>query len=162
MASLLPCRQKGYRPVNRDRLEQRCTDWIGVFADLGQSGAPSIKMLAEIAEPDINFRDPFNDIHGLQLLHLLLVHTRKQVSSLQFDAQDCAWSGNTVYIKWRMTGRIRFIGDWLVEGVSEVEFSENAKVLSHIDHWDAASQFYGHLPVIGWLLRRLSSPARIS
>jgi len=95
-------------------------------------------------------------------LHRLLLHTRAQVSSPRFEAQDCAWSGNTVYIKWQMTGRVRFIGDWLVEGISEVEFSGNAKVLSHIDHWDAAAQFYGRLPVIGWLLRRLSSPARIS
>ena len=148
--------------MNPDWLEQGCTNWIGVFADLQQSGVPSIEALAEIVEPDVYFRDPFNDIHGLQDLHRLLLHTREQVSSPRFDTLDSAWSGNTVYIKWRMTGRVRFIGDWLVEGVSEVEFSKNAKVLSHIDHWDAATQFYNRLPVIGWLLRRLSSPARIS
>ena len=148
--------------MNRDWSEQRCTEWIAVFADLQQSGVPTLEALAEIAEPDVYFHDPFNDIRGLQDLQRLLLHTREQVSSLRFDTLDSAWSGNTVYIKWRMTGRVRFIGEWLVEGVSEVEFSKNAKVQSHIDHWDAATQFYNRLPVIGWLLRRLSSPARIS
>ena len=148
--------------MNRDWLEQRCNGWIAVFAGLGIDGVPSIESLAEVAETDVRFSDPFNDIRGLEALHKLLEHTRSQVTSLQFEVQDRAWSGNTVYIKWRMTGHVRVIGEWVVDGVSEVVFSEDAKVKSHIDHWDAAAQFFGHLPLIGQLLRLLSLPARIS
>ena len=148
--------------MNRDWLEQRCNEWIAVFAGLGIDGVPSIESLAEVAETDVRFSDPFNDIRGLEALHKLLEHTRSQVTSLQFEVQDRAWSGNTVYIRWRMHGRVRVIGEWVVEGVSEVLFSEDAKVKCHVDHWDASTQFFGRLPLIGWLLRLLSSPARIS
>ena len=148
--------------MNRDWLEQRCDEWIAIFAGLGDGGVPSIESLAGVAEADVRFTDPFNDIRGLEALQKLLEHTRKQVRSVQFEVQDRAWSGNTVYIRWRMRGRVRVIGEWVVEGVSEVEFSEDAKVVCHIDHWDASTQFFGRLPLIGWLLRLLSRPARIS
>ena len=78
--------------MNRDWLEQRCDEWIAIFAGLGDGGVPSIESLAGVAEADVRFTDPFNDIHGLEALQKLLEHTRRQVRSLQFEVQDRALS----------------------------------------------------------------------
>lgn len=42
---------------------------------------------------------------------------------------------------------------WPVDGVSEVHLTPDGKVAAHLDHWDAGSQFYARLPVLGFLIR---------
>ena len=60
-----------------------------------------------------------------------------------------------------MTARVRVIGDWRVEGMSEIRFAPDGRVTDHQDHWDAATQFYGRLPLIGPALRWLGRSARV-
>jgi len=60
-----------------------------------------------------------------------------------------------------MTARVRVIGDWQEEGMSDVHFAPDGRVADHQDHWDAAAQFYGRLPLVGPLLRWLGRPARV-
>ena len=147
---------------DRQHLQAQCDRWIRLFGELNDAGVPGLGRLRDIAVAEVHFRDPFNDVTGLAWVQRLLEHTRRQVSALQFSVHDTAWSGSTAYVRWTMTGRVRVIGDWQVEGISEIRFAEDGRVAAHIDHWDAASQFYAHLPLIGWLLRRIAGKARIS
>ena len=98
----------------------------------------------------------------MESLQHVFEHTHRHVRSVQFNVHETAWSGRTAYVRWTMTGYVKVIGEWRVEGVSEISFAEDGRVASHIDHWDAASQFYARLPVIGWLLRRIAASARVS
>jgi hypothetical protein len=148
--------------AEEQHLQAQCDRWIRLFSELSNTGAPGLGQLQDIAVADVQFRDPFNDVTGLAWVQRLLEHTRRQVSALCFIVHDTAWSGTTAYVRWTMTGRVRVIGDWRVEGVSEIRFAEDGRVAAHIDHWDSASQFYGRLPVIGWLLRHIAAKARIS
>ena len=43
--------------------------------------------------------------------------------------------------------------EWVVNGVTILKFNSELKVIEHIEHWDAASQFYERFPFIGWLMR---------
>lgn len=135
--------------------------WIGLFADLDRAGVPSAAALRGIATEDVRFCDPFNDLRGIEHLRRLLTHTRQQLPGARFEVLDSAWSDPRAYLRWRMTARVRVLGDWRVEGMSEVRFAPDGRVVEHLDHWDAAGQFYGRLPLIGSLLRWLGSPARI-
>lgn len=136
--------------------------WISLFTDLDQSGVPSAAHLATIADPGVRFRDPFNDVRGIEPLRRLLAHSRRQLPGARFEVLDTAWSAPTAYLKWRMAARVKVLGDWQVEGVSEVRFAPDGRVAEHLDHWDAAEQFYGRLPLIGPLLRWLARPARVT
>ena len=147
---------------DRQWLESRCAAWIRLFSELGTAGVPSLEQLSAVAVDDVHFTDPFNDIHGLDALQKVFEHTAMHVSAVRFTVHDMAWSETTAYVRWTMTGRVRVIGEWRVEGVSEIRFADDGRVMSHIDHWDAASQFFGRLPLIGWLLRRIAAPARVS
>jgi hypothetical protein len=148
--------------ADRQRLERQCARWIQLFSELESSGVPSLDQLSGVAVDEVHFSDPFNDIHGLDSLQRVLQHTCRHVRSLHFTVHDTAWSDMTAYVRWTMTGRLRGVGEWRVDGVSEIRFADDGRVMEHIDHWDAASQFFGRLPLIGWLLRRLSAPARVS
>jgi hypothetical protein len=140
-------------------MEETCAAWIALFTELGASGAPSAERLAGLAVDEVRFRDPFNDLRGREPLRRLLEHTRRQVRDPRFEVLDTAWSGRTVYLQWVMTGRVPVLGDWRVEGLSQVCFAEDGRVESHLDYWDAAEQFYGRLPVLGPLLRRIGARA---
>lgn len=135
--------------------------WIGLFADLDRAGVPSAAALRGIATEDVRFCDPFNDLRGIEHLRRLLTHTRQQLPGARFEVLDTAWSDPRAYLRWRMTARVRVLGDWRVEGMSEVRFAPDGRVVEHLDYWDAAGQFYGRLPLIGSLLRWLGRPARI-
>ena len=139
-----------------------CEAWTGVFTALAREGVPPAERLAELATDDVRFRDPFNDVRGLVALQKILAHTRQHVPSLEFRIDDTAWSQQVAYVKWVMTGRLKWLGAWRVEGVSEIRFDDDGRVCEHLDHWDAAGQFYGRLPLIGWCLRRIGAAARVT
>jgi steroid delta-isomerase len=135
--------------------EQNCHDWIELFVRLGADGAPSLERLAQITRADVRFRDPFHDLSGQEALRALLQHTARQVREVKFDLLDSAVSGQHVYLKWRMSGKVRLLGDWQVLGMSELVFDNDGQLCLHQDYWDAAEQFYARLPFIGWLWRWL-------
>ena len=147
---------------NRHDLEEQCSTWVSLFGELGVNGVPTLAQLSAIAVDDVRFRDPFNDVHGLESLQHVFDHTLRHVRWVHFSVHETAWCGRSAYVRWTMTGHLKIIGEWRVEGVSEIIFADDGRVASHIDHWDAASQFYARLPVIGWLLRRIGASARVS
>ena len=147
---------------NRQHLEEQCSRWVSLFGELGVNGVPTLAQLSAIAVDDVRFCDPFNDVHGMESLQHVFEHTHRHVRSVKFNVHKTAWSGRTAYVRWTMTGNVKVIGEWRVEGVSEISFTDDGRVASHIDHWDAASQFYARLPFIGWLLRRIGASARVS
>lgn len=111
--------------------------------------------LRALAAPGMHFRDPFNDLIGADKVVRSLELGYEHVEHMRFEFLDEAWSGRTCYYRWRFFFRPkRFSGgrDWIIEGMSEVRFDEAGLVVEHLDHWDAASQFYARLPVLGRLI----------
>ena len=147
---------------NRQHLEEQCSRWVSFFSELEVNGVPSLEQLSSIAIDDVRFCDPFNDVHGVESLQHVFEHTLRHVRSVSFSVHETAWTGRTAYVRWTMTGNVKVIGEWRVEGVSEIIFADDGKITSHTDHWDAATQFYARLPVIGWPLRRVGASARVS
>ena len=121
-----------------------------------------MERLEQITSDDVRFVDPFNDLVGRPALQRLLEHTRSQVANVRFEVFDIAQSGDHTYLKWQMKGDVRLLGAWQVTGMSELKFDADGKIVEHLDYWDASTQFYAHLPIIGRLLKRLRSLASIS
>ena len=72
----------------------------------------------------------------------------------QFKVSEVMQQGLVAYLKWDFTFRLSPNDvQHSFEGVSRVEFSEDAKVLSHVDYWDAAFNVYEKIPLVGGLLR---------
>ena len=112
----------------------------------------SLERLHEFVSEDVCFRDPFNEAHGVEAMTRVFRHMFTQLSHVRFRVLHAAASGETCLLAWRFEARLRG-RDWSFEGASVVHFDAEGKVVEHIDHWDAARDFYERLPVIGWLLR---------
>lgn len=132
------------------------------WADFFESLTPDrLEDIASLCHADVRFKDPFNDVHGVNKVRQVFEHMFDTVDCPGFTVTDIAVSGRTAYLRWNFTflpkGRT---DEWSITGMSEVLFDPDLKVVSHIDHWDAGEQFYARLPLLGWLIRRIR--ARLS
>ena len=112
----------------------------------------SLPGLKDFCAPEVAFRDPFNDVAGIDALEAVFRKMFEDVAEPHFKVKDYALSGRTAYLCWDFTFRARGRA-WSIDGMSEVTFDDEGKVLRHIDHWDAASQFYETVPFLGTLIR---------
>jgi hypothetical protein len=115
----------------------------------------TLKNLDSVVTADVRFRDPFNEVRGVEAYRRLLAKMFEAVPDVRFTVSHQAVDGETCFLRWRCQGTLKALGgkSWLVEGMSELRFGPDGRVREHIDHWDAAAQFYERLPIIGGLLR---------
>ncbi len=116
----------------------------------------TIDRLDSLVSETVRFRDPFNAIEGRTNFKQLFRDMFDDVDEPRFEITDGAMSTRTAYLRWTFTFRMRGKKrSWHIDGMSEIHFDDNGLVEAHLDHWDAASQFYEKLPVIGFLYRTI-------
>lgn len=121
----------------------------------------SLAKLDDLVVDDVWFRDPFNDVRGAEAMRRIFIHMFEHVRGPRFYVTHRAFDGRICFLRWRLVAHVRMMGNepWTVEGVSEIHFDDYGRVTVHLDHWDAASQFYERLPVIGRVFRFIRSRA---
>lgn len=138
------------------------------YADAFERLTPDALLgLRVLCRADVVFVDPFNEVRGIDGFVAVFEHMFRTVEAPRFEVLDTALGrdSRTGYVKWRMTGRARR-GSFEIDitGMSEVAFDATGLVARHVDHWDAASQLYARLPVVGpavrWLGRRFAVDVR--
>ncbi|MEC8774389.1 MAG: nuclear transport factor 2 family protein [Pseudomonadota bacterium] len=100
---------------------------------------------------DVRFKDPFNDVRGVDAMRRIFQHMFENVQDVKFRAQDMASEGPMCLMSWHFEGKLRG-NTWAFDGASIIRFAEDGRVTEHIDHWDAGGAFYERLPIIGLLL----------
>ena len=129
--------------------------WEGLTPD-------TVARLRERCAPDIRFVDPFNDLTGIERLESLLFHMFQTLETPRFKVEDRAMGRHAGYLRWRFSATLRG-RPIALDGMSEVRFDGNGKVTLHHDHWDASTQIYGRIPILGAAIRLvrklLSAPA---
>ena len=133
--------------------------YIRLFEELSME---RLKGIEGFVSADIKFKDPFNDLSGLDAFRRLLVKTLNDVKGLKFEVTHRAWTENILFLRWSFEGKVKGLDYWIVEGMSEISFDERGLVCQHIDHWDAAGQFYEKLPLIGTIIRIIRSRLQVS
>jgi hypothetical protein len=121
-----------------------------------------LETLDRFVVPDVRFKDPFNDVTGVDAMARCLGMAYDH-GTPKFDVLDRAVSERAGYLLWRYTSTKK--GEsrpaWIVEGMSEVRFAPDGRVAEHIDHWDSGEQFYLRLPIVGWLVGKVRKRLRV-
>ena len=120
----------------------------------------SLARIAERYAEDARFRDPFNDVRGHGELHRIFAHMFDALDEPRFRIAETIYDAdsNRATLIWDFDFRIRKLAPHRprrISGNSVIRFGADGRVLEHIDYWDAASELYEHLPLIGTLLRWL-------
>jgi len=121
--------------------------------------AATVARLDEVMVPDVYFRDPFNAVTGIDKVQQIFAALFEDCTAVRFEVRRRFRNGEHAVLVWSMGLRLRRYAkgpDWTIDGMSEITLHpESGLVTAHVDHWDAAGQFYERLPVIGGALRLL-------
>ena len=135
-------------------LHLRLERYAAFFADLGPE---RLDRLGEHFAEDVRFKDPFNEVRGLEALRGVFLHMYERLEDPRFRVHRTALSGREGFIHWTFeftpSGWLRRMRP--IDGLSRVRFDDRGRVMEHVDYWDAAEQIYGRLPLVGAAVRGL-------
>lgn len=114
--------------------------------------------LPELFSHQARFKDPFNDVTGIEQINKVFHHMFETLNTPKFVIDEAVLESDVAYIKWKFTGAV-YSKQLKLVGLSRVVFDEQGLVSEHIDYWDASEQFYMKLPVIGSILRFIRNKA---
>ena len=120
-------------------------------------GSLDLKLIEPLYASDIYFEDPAHGIQGKTQLMAYFEKMFTNVDSCSFKFHQCSIDGNDVFLSWTMFLRHKRLngGETVrVEGASFLK-TRNGQVYYHRDYFDLGAMLYEHLPLIGWLIKKL-------
>jgi ketosteroid isomerase-like protein len=139
-------------------------DAVDALVDFYQRLSPaSLEQVERFYAQDAWFKDPFNEVRGVEAIRRIFEHMFRQLREPRFAVTERLVGEKGVMLAWEFTFRMRI---WQrgtvhsVRGVSHLRFDEEGRVTYHRDYWDAAEELYAKLPVLGWAMRGLQRALR--
>ncbi len=122
----------------------------------------SAQTLSLIYTEDVWFKDPFNEVQGLEQVSHIFTHMFEQVDAPRFVVTHSVLQDDQAFLTWDFLFRMRRFSDdeQCIRGATHVRFASDGRVAYHRDYWDAAEELYEKLPVVGSLMRWLKTRAR--
>lgn len=115
--------------------------------------------LARIYASDAQFKDPFNEVHGLVAIEAIFQHMFRKVDNPRFVITLQVQQGDDAFLTWDFL--LNFGGrEQCIRGASHIRFNQAGLVQVHRDYWDAAEELYEKLPVLGALMRLLKRASK--
>lgn len=118
----------------------------------------SVMRFAEFYSADAYFKDPFNEVRGVEAIARIFTHMFRQVDAPRFVVNERIASAGHVMLAWQFHFRVqrwRRSEAQSIRGVSHLKFGTDGKVHYHRDYWDAAEELYMKLPLVGTMMRYL-------
>ncbi|MDP3858480.1 MAG: nuclear transport factor 2 family protein [Stagnimonas sp.] len=141
----------------RDAANQRIVSLFETFAPA------DVQRLHEYYCDDAYFKDPFNDVRGLDAIQRVYAHMFDALDQPRFVVTQQMAQGAECWLVWEFQFRYRSFmkgRTQVVRGASHLVLAADGRIRSHRDYWDAAEEVYEKLPVIGLLMRWLKRRAR--
>ena len=124
--------------------------------------ADSARTVSLIYTDDVWFKDPFNEVQGLEQVSHIFTHMFEQVDAPRFVVTHSVLQDDQAFLTWDFLFRMRRFSDeeQCIRGATHVRFASDGRVAYHRDYWDAAEELYEKLPIVGSLMRWLKTRAR--
>ena len=117
--------------------------------------------LGDIYAAQATFKDPFNEVVGLDAIGAIFEHMFEQVEAPRFVVKVSVLQESQAFITWDFLFRIKRSArpEVCVRGATHLAFDEHGKVTMHRDYWDAAEELYEKFPMVGSFMRFLKKIA---
>jgi limonene-1,2-epoxide hydrolase len=136
--------------LNKQRIEK-------AFNDLNLN---TLDSLDSFYDENIEFSDPIVKVKGLKAAKNYYAHVYKNVTQIKFEFKHIHCDGDHYFAKWFMHLQVKGLNGhkpYTVEGISELQFGSNNKVIFHRDYLDIGAMVYERLPIIGSLIQKIKS-----
>ena len=135
---------------------------LSALADWYEALTPeSLAQLGEHYAANAWFKDPFNEVSGLEAIRRVFAHMFERLRAPRFRILDRVADEGGALLTWEFrfgAGR----RDYLVRGATHLRFNARGKVAYHRDYWDTGEELYAQAPLLGGLMRFLQRRLRAS
>jgi steroid Delta-isomerase len=112
--------------------------------------------LAELYAPDARFKDPFNEVRGLEPIRAIFGHMFRALQGPRFVVHDVVTQRDDCFLTWDFHfAPRRGAAVMCIRGATHLRFGADGLITEHRDYWDAAEELYEKLPLLGTLMRWL-------
>lgn len=118
--------------------------------------------LRTIYSTNARFKDPFNDVTGLDPIERIFQHMFVALEKPRFVVTERVLQGSQCFLTWEFRFKFRRFdtdSEQVILGASHLVFDDTGLVCLHRDYWDAAEELYEKLPLVGGLMRWLKKRA---
>jgi steroid delta-isomerase len=117
--------------------------------------------LHQVYAPDAHFKDPFNEVRGVDAIEKIFAHMFEQVDQPRFVVTSKMVDGAEAFLVWDFLFYMKRHSKekQCIRGATHIFFDGDGMVVRHRDYWDAAEELYEKLPVLGTLMRWLKRAA---
>lgn len=130
---------------------QRLDSLLECYANLSQN---NVEVLVRHYARDARFKDPFNEVRGVDHIHAIFEHMFVTTESPRFIIGDSILQNQQAFVTW--TFHFGLQGKtYEIVGGSHLRFDDAGLIVDHRDYWDAAEELFQKLPLIGGLIRML-------
>ena len=121
----------------------------------------SMDRLDSIYDENIVFEDPYHCVTGIKGLKRYFRKTMQGVNHCKFEFVDDVVADNKACLMWVMTyshPRVSGGKSLSLNGSSWVVLNRSSqKIGKHKDYYDTAEMIFDHIPVVGWVTKRLKA-----
>lgn len=131
---------------------------IHFFESISQEKIGDIK---QIYTEDVFFKDPFNEVNGIQHVIAIFDHMFHQLDQPRFVVTTHVSQGDQAFLTWDFLFKMKRFKrtEQCIRGASHLRFAADGRVCYHRDYWDVAEELYEKLPLIGSVMRGLKKMA---
>lgn len=122
----------------------------------------SVQRMDELYTSDAYFKDPFNEVRGLEDVKRIFNHMYIALHEPRFVVTNTVTQGDQCFIVWDFKFRFKRFDTVTVQtvrGCSHLQLASEGHIAIHRDYWDAAEELYEKLPYVGALMRWLKKRA---
>jgi ketosteroid isomerase-like protein len=119
--------------------------------------------LGSVYADGASFRDPFNDVTGVEAIARVYARMYEQIDDPRFTIVETIADADGAMLVWDLRYRAKGGRSTVLQrihGASHLKFADDGRIAYHRDYWDAAGELYERLPVVGalmrWLKRRIA------
>lgn len=139
---------------DRGAAERAVGRFASLYGDLSEKNVAA--KVRDVYAPGAWFNDTIATEVGIDAIEKYLLKTARGAQKVEARIDDVAVSGSDVYARWTMeirTGNLAGGKPIITEGVSQLRFDDQGRIVLHQDFWNPSAGIYQHLPLLGPAIR---------
>lgn len=144
----------GVSIADRAAGERLAARFAALYGDLSPSNVQ--EKVRDVYAPDAWFNDTIATESGIAAIEKYLLKTAQGAESVKAKINNTAVSGSDCYVRWTMEVQTKNLAGGrpiVTEGMSQLRFDDNGRIVLHQDFWNPSNGIYQHLPLLGPAIR---------
>ncbi len=133
-------------------------DIISFFENLRPS---DLDHLNDIYHEDAKFKDPFNELSGIDNIRKVYQHMFDSLNNPHFVIIDSIKENQKLFLTWDFLFEIKK-REYRIHGSTYFELTREGLIINHRDYWDVGEELLLKIPILKTLYRSFANQFRLS